>query len=579
MSKTFPLCILALAAGLSAQATSSPDAARARVVRVIPLRQWMAPTTPVEPPPLGSFLGFPNGSPGLSLLDQPQGRRLLDSSVMQQLLQVFLPELGTGELDVDLRFLDSSLLVLGNAEHVKRLEETVQTLTAAMTHPVQLRAALYRLPADRSVPVVVDHAGLGKATQGLDELWSSSGSCTAGAVTALGRSRTTPYVYDFDVEVAQKAEIGDPKIADLFEGVRIVVQPHVLTGSSDVVLFAQFAIGEQTQPLQTRVSGEKDVPTLDVPDIETASGVFSGRVHSGGALLVTLQGAERASDSMLLVLEAERQDAPGKGEPIGVLPVSALLTRSLQYPLTASMSTDSTLTLQPEERSDAEGLRDPSDLLGLLQSVTPQLDNAYVGVYGGHLVVHDTDGALAAATEVIEGLQETWLRTAAVTATTTMVPAPAGGEVFLSGPRAESAAAPQVLYRIAFPALIGRSHTVVRGHQTTAIRDYDVEIAQKASIADAIVQGVFSGVVVRAFVHPELAGTTADLTLDLAYMPQPVRRPTELRDCDRFVSEQRHAHFDRTTEVGAQVDFGEGPIVELAGRNFRTRQQVTVELR
>ena len=72
-------------------------------------------------------------------------------------------------------------------------------------------------------------------SKSLEVLWTATTRTRSGVPIALGKERWTPYVRDIDSEVAQDSKIGDPKVDRLFEGIRILVEPHALAGSEDNV--------------------------------------------------------------------------------------------------------------------------------------------------------------------------------------------------------------------------------------------------------------------------------------------------------------------------------------------------------
>src|SRR5262249_58003244 len=83
-------------------------------------------------------------------------------------------------------------------------------------------------------------------------------------------------------------------VVDAFaEGVAALVEPHALVDRDDVVLFAQFALGQRRE-VATLATGVADRPSLDFPRLDSAFGGVAACVPNGGALLVQLGGHPQA---------------------------------------------------------------------------------------------------------------------------------------------------------------------------------------------------------------------------------------------------------------------------------------------
>jgi hypothetical protein len=120
---------------------------------------------------------------------------------------------------------------------------------------------------------------------------------------------------------------------------------------------------------------------------------------------------------------------------------------------------------------------------------------------------------------------------------------------------------------------------LVRGREATATYDFEVEIAQNAMIADPVVNGVFSGLVLSFYPYPQQRGFGARAELDLLWTPDPTRRPTEGNDGgDLYLPRVSRADFQHSggIEPGAEVALGEGPLVTIGAETFVTRQVLRV---
>jgi hypothetical protein len=589
----FTLCLAATAPqapDLGPGSSLDPGArpAAAREIRHVPIREWIATSPAPLMPRLGSFLGFlPPPDPAYFLLGSlEEDRQLIGRETIADLVRRFSP-VDWDEPDLELGVEGSTLRISGPPDKVHLVEATVSKLTRAMVHNLRIQAELYRISENRDFPALATSDQLDGISRGLQRIWVASATCPSGNVISLSKDRTTNYVYDVNVEVAQEAKIGDPQIAALFEGIRIAVEPHVLTESSDLVLYTQFAFGEQRQPLVSRGSGHNDMPSLDVPSVNSNSGVFSGRVRNGGALLLSVQGESAGGGSMLLVVSATRQDSDDStGEELGIFPVSALLSPALRLTVTNTSDdsyTESPFRLEHAERQDRSlGPRDQDGMFNLISNALGFDDGEELSIQGGHVIVKGRPETRRSAMRIVRGLQDQWLTAARVALHTTLHEVHFSDTVFPKGGAGPVAGAEvRSLHRITFPALLGRPHTVIRGHESTVIRDIDVEIAQNSSISDPIVDQIFSGVILSLYVFPQQRGVGIETELDLLHVPAPQRRPRETKDGgDLYLPRTARSRFSHSGSVpsGQDLFLGEGPTMRIGQRSFRTRQTLRITL-
>ena len=562
---------------------SAPEAERVRVFRYIPIREWFGMANNPAPQQLGSLLGWPVDREPEDILNVGDGRsRLVEPDVVRMLIERSGRTPDKDQLRVELR--GTTLVVTGEPELVRDVESRVRGLTRSMIRHVELRASLYRMSEARELPAVASADQLGEIVKGLEPLWSARAGCQAGNSTALALDRRTAYVADVDVEVAQSSRIGDPITATLLEGVRVTVQPHSLAGSDDLVVFAQFSVGEQRQEVESRGSGNRELPSIDVPDLNSASGLASARIAPGGAMLISLQGRPEVGLRMLLVLEAR---APAVRESatdgMSVYPVSALLSRAMTQQIRAGVSEDND---SPGLRISANFEGDSSERGATRQSIgyslreaVPLLEDESLQVIGQHVVVSAAAETRDAVGKVLAAMQEPALQTARVELVTALARTSATGGVFSRGAGADTDARADVLHRITVPALLGRSHTIVRGRETTAISDADVEIAQKSAISNPIVYPMFTGIVATWVVYPQLDGIGAEVDMDLVDTPAVRRRPPETEDgVDLYLPTPTRARFSHAGHMtpGSAVRLGAGPRVTLSGESYATTQWITV---
>lgn len=577
------LLALTICLTLSPQAPDSQDG-QVLETRFVPIREWVTPSTKPLMPRLGSFLGKPYGNRSIQLIGDQESTTSSDEMIdlVRQLTGDALDE-----FEVSIEVVGATMRVSGPPDQLRLVEDTVHQLTTTMVHSLQLRAELFRVPEARLFPASAAKADLDRIRSGLQRIWSGSASCESGRTVSLNKDLITAYVYDVDVEIAQDAKIGDPVTAELFEGVRLLIEPHALTSSSDLVLYAQFAFGELREPTGNRPTGVKDLPSLDVPHLDCNSGTISGRISDGGALLLSVQGDPAGGGNMLLMITAQHQgQANSDGDTFSAFPVSALLSQSMRTNVANSPPDEEEpggelLNLKPTtEGEGALGPRDPGGLLDLIHA-TVNTEDEMLMMSRKHLLVSGSKATRQAVRDIVQRLQERWLKTARVDVQTTMKEMYYGHSAFPKAGATTNNDAPRTLHHITFPALLGRPHSMIRGHETTVIRESEVEIAQKSSLSDPIIGKIFSGVVLSFYAYPQQRGLGVESDLDLFDVATPRRRASETKDGgDLFLPSMGRARFNHRgpASSGADLVLGEGPTVRIGDRNFRTRQVLRVTL-
>ncbi len=551
----------------------------ARVLRQIPVREWTLRARRPSPPPLEAFADVMEGDEPLDLLGHERSdRRLLDPDAMLEFVRAFTPvDFDSGAVAVNV--LGSTLFVSGPPDQVHLVETTTRALTAAMVHPVRLRTALFRLADERVFPVTAAPDRLAELTRGLQPLWEGTASCRAGEVVGIEVGRARSYVRDFDVEIAEESKIGDPKTRLLFEGLHLTVEPHALTESRDLVLYCQVALAEQVGPIESRSTGSAELGSIDVPAVRSVRGAFSGRIEDGGALLHAAGGDDGAG--LLLAVSAAAPRTAAALDNVAVLPVSALLTKALRAPVRNTPDRPNYVALNLVLADDgAAGRLGPSDadaLHNMLVEALALQDDEHLWLNGGHVVLQGREPTRTAAARLLVGLQDQSLRTAQVAVRTTMQEVGGGDGLFAEAERG----APRDLHRLSFPALLGHPHVLLRGRETTALPDVDVEIAKNSAMSNPIVETVFGGICLSLNLFPTAEGASAEVELDLLHVPPLARRSRETTDGGDLYLPQtalaRLAHSGALV-LGEEALLGDGPIISDGEKRYRTRQHLRVDL-
>lgn len=552
-------------------------------IQTISIREWAAPRERPAAPPLGSFLVMPDDADELpvALIGASQSNRVMDPQTVLDLVRDFAPV----EWDSMSLYGDANTLqVSGPSDKVNAVMATAQKLRSACVHEVQIQVELYRVAAGASIPAVASADRLEALRRDHQRIWSAQSSCAASQSIGFQKDRASPYVRDSDIEVAKNAQIGDPIVERFFEGVRLIVEPHVLAGSTDLVVFAQFAVGEQRGPLQRRASGSKDLASMQVPNVDCSSGTFSGRVPDGGALVLSMRGDPTAGSDLMLLVRAKRgagADAAIANE-MGIYPVSALLSDALRVKVVNELSDVSPSSPQLSRREDdgsGFGPRNP-DVLGdvLASALGDAIDQ--LRIEGGHVILRGAPAATKeAVARLLAGLEQQWVTTAQIDLRTTLEEPFSGDGVFPRGEGTPSGTGSRILHHVSFPVVLGRPHVLLRGHMSTAVRDADVEIAEKAALSNPVVDDIFSGVIVSLLVYPGGNGPATEATVDLIDVPTLESHPRETESgVDLYLPRVSRARLSHTGAVtlGQDVVLGEGPNVKIGEQSFRTRQVLRI---
>lgn len=529
-----------------------------RVLRVISIRQVSGAARAPQPPRLRTLLQAPAVSLSHSLLEDWNGdRSLVKPEGFRLLVERLLPEGIRAAPEVSITAHRGRLVISGPPEAVESIVRVVRSTAAALVRDVEIRATLYRAPA-RDVPVVAGATELREITADLRPVWRARAVTRAGNPVALANERLTPYLATVVVEVASRAQIGAPAMWTLFEGVRLVVQPHVLAGSRDVVLMCQVAVGERRGELRTISTGVQGLPNLDVPDLDVLLGAFSGRVPDGGALLVSCRATRELGGSFLLVVSArQRQAPPPPAEDLAYLPVSALLSASLRSEARVVDPDDSgsRLQLAPQLEFDAPSPASDAgfstgEITNLLRDLVGagNREGSFVERIGGHLVIRDRPEFVRAAAALITELEDRSLRTVAVSVSSVR----------------DATERSEVVQRIDLPVLLGRPHAMVCGRETTALADFEAEIAERSAISYPVVRRVFAGLLVTADIYGEEDSRVLRAEVVAAGMSEPRRRPTGGKGGgELFVPRVTNAHHAYDGPLGdGVVDLGLGPVFD-----------------
>ncbi len=561
-----------------------------RVMRSMPISDVVGMRVPLTIPPFGSMLGAHEGGREDSPIRTDSERSMHPDFVLDQ-IRMHLGQTDDMAPDVTrLAVIGSRLVLSGPRAHVDTAMDVVAAIDDAIARPIEIEAHLFEVDEGERFETVLPPGRLAQLRPRLRELWSSRSATRSGQPTSLSQSRFTKYVRDSDVEVAQDQSIADPEIRSIFEGAHVLVEPHALPGSSDLAMYCHGVFGELHDEMAARSSGISDMNALDVPVVQNNHASFSGRVEDGGALLVHVGGAAHAGSSYVLAIEARRtgQRAMGSNPPLSVLPCSALTSYSLTDLVHADAnhdgdggSSDSIFPLHTDEfDSSTTSVLDVGTLIEMLSHVVePALEEGLIelSASGGFVFAIGEAQQRQLVEQALVTIHDQWLRTASCEFETLLdAVEPSAERVFA---RTASRGEARALHRVTAPVVLGRPHFVLRGLESSATQDINVEIAQEASASDPVVVSTFSGLFASVVVHDTMAGLGARVDVDVSSVPSVQRRASETKHGgDLYLPRTDRSKFVHRggLTAGAFRDLGDAGVVTVDRTRFKLRQRMRV---
>lgn len=325
------------------------------------------------------------------------------------------------------------------------------------------------------------------------ELRSYSMELSAGRTARLDAFRSVPFLFDYDIEIAQATMNFDPVMSTTRDGTRILLRGLAVPGglSLSAVIQRSDLLGEiqkRTLRLQGRISdpekgGSRTVQGPDgvqVPEVLVRGVSFDTFLPEGKAVALTAEGVLGPGKSRLLVLVRRTGGAMESyvARPIprtsrSLIALNTELFRGNRLAAEYGMEQDDYGGLAPFLVARFSG--EPSTFL--LEWIKARF--SVWRIFGPWVLIvtdpaWDRDGAQQLDRLVKSLRPQTALRLASV-------------DLRSAGREPGSSA------RVRLPILEGSSAGVLLAHGTTAVTDYDVEVAQGASAADPVVSSLFDG--------------------------------------------------------------------------------------
>lgn len=546
----------------------------------------LAPQNPAtqDPTPVLDFVSLHAACPRLVELQPMPWLTMLDTEGMQDVLgatgndHVLAPEqvLGilrtldraayeSGELVLDYYDDDGALMVRGARETVATVRAQVDTIAATIGRALDLEFAVWASADAAMLPAVMTPQQYHDFCSGREPLWRRRATTQSSVAVALEGGSRTRYVRDYEVEIAKKAAMQNPVLAQFFTGGVAHVLPFALVGSDEFALHVQAVWAERRDHGDRADLAMQDTAELDAPTVASASAGFSGRIHDGGALCAVFAGDSAAGASCVMTISL-RTRAP--------LPQPQSHPGSRAYPIGAitTMASTSGPDLPPSafeppngSSEDASGsFLDSARVAELLKTTIPedQADAVAIEVVNGWLLAHGPEAWCERADAFLTRIQDRLLRTQTV----------------VHELRARSADPGRTLvHRMQLPTLLGRRLQATRRVETPVLHDIDVEVAEDSRIADPIVRtrqlGCWlTGRILRDRNTPELELQI----LEIAGGPLQDRRLDTLGKIAIGATAAQTARYDGELPLDGTIDHGDGPVLMLEGQACRSVSETSV---
>jgi len=446
---------------------------------------------------------------------------------------------------------DHELVLEASAGAQARVKDVVTVFALVMQRTYAL--TVYELPAGAGVGPLLTPEQTDALLRTTPPVRATTADIEADVPWLCENGRTVRYVKDYEVEVAEKSNVADPKLDGFFAGTRVSLCATPLADGR-VLLRAGLHTASQVGPLRERQLSARGLGKLHLPVVDTVELRISGAVPAGGGLLLA---GERDRASWLLRLRPHAAPPPRTSAAAAVA-LGHLAVAPMQRARMPAVVVLPGMDFSPE--SVPEGAS--PDLLAAvdrLLSGQASLDPRHAFPFGSHLVLVDEPGVLtrleAAVQQEVSGLHTTSIAFRVGRIGNDLAVRHASGAA-----RADELAAAlppggclTTLPEHAFAVSVLREQAFVR--------DYEVEIAGKAHAANPVVDTAFGGFSLCGRLRTGADGPR--LSLQLGWSEVPTFAPVDLGNADLGeVDAPVTAWTEAATELRVKV--GEWQVAHLA---------------
>lgn len=517
----------ALGPAVRAQDARQPPEDRS-VHRRYDLGSLAGPRLPAFPPPNEVRL-HPLGwrSASAEEVEVPPEEVLPTSGQVIELLRSAIPEPKDAPFDIEAE--GDALHVTAPAATQKELEQAFEALRRTLATPYEIEVRSVSLPDGPAGDALVEELSRADAlpADAVARLLSADRDGGArGTVLSAYESRWTAFeqvrarsvVSDFDVEVAQASSIADPLPREVEDGLRAAVRA-ARTPTGGALVSVSAAAGDLVEPVRRVDFRTTDLGTAEMPEfrgafVSTAAALWPGET---AAIVLASPVSERASVRRVLLVRLVSAPPAPQLARLDVHGVGALTVQPLRPFLFVPLppySVDFALDVASPKREAVAQARERlrRDVIATAGAARFERQSTVLAEArdwpGGAFVVQgdaETREAVRAAVVTIERQR---VRAARVTLRLEV--------------RGAAGAPAQLVGVTSFPALVGHGAALAAYASVPYVADFDVEIAEKARIADPVIATAVGGTVLNLTLADGPGGALrADLTLFVAGVGPP----------------------------------------------------------
>jgi hypothetical protein len=462
------------------------------------------------------------------------------------------------------------LIFIGEPELAKQIGPLLERMERVIAPRIQVNCRLV-LAGKKSDFRVLDSKGVSKYPL----LFEGREAGRAGDRICFGLGGEKIYQRSLSAEVAQESTIMDPKVHSLPVGRTISLLALPVPNGEGFGVFGYYLDRDENAEITSKDLAGKGLGAMEFSEQRVLKRAFSCKVASGSSVFIPLGGPENLG----LILQVQRKDPLPKNEGFLFRSMSLFsLPLGIYSPSLFRPSFASSRDGEEEKEKDFESqdwmkdFFDPDDLFHLL-STTLDREGLNLELIGGGenpvFYVSGPNGVDQKAAQVLDFLTQNLGRSFLV-------------DVSLQArPRDNSTGEWKTIRKVAsLPCLSNRSILVETGTEKGYLKDYEVEIAQKASIGTPIPGKIFMGDRFRAFLTADREDVHLFLTLGRQDLLGFRRMPPA---CDKLgplmAPDIRRVVFRRgfSLKVGEEIILGDGlPAVIDGLGECRTRYTMTV---
>ncbi|MEE9394067.1 MAG: hypothetical protein V3W41_16320 [Planctomycetota bacterium] len=432
--------------------------------------------------------------PLVAALRSPECAELEDGPIEREQVLELVHELIAPESweqdGADISLQEKGLLVINRPEVAAQIPAFLAQFESQVSH--DCRVQIYRLEKPRESGRLQPEEVVAALKNGATLI--SALRLSAGRGLEFGAGRNIPFISKYYVEVAQKATVSDPVMAEVRVGLRGNVVARPVPGGG---IFVRVGLRDATMvEMKSLKVASQGASILQSPTVDSDTFFGSAVLESGAAFVMSAQHGSRRST--FLIRATHRPATIAADASFGFLPLGAMGFRLGEHPefqLSASDSSEKALVFVEHEG------RVPFSKDSLIESVKrvvdPQWDEIEHNRFdelGSSLYVRHEGKKVSAAATIMARLHRAVIKNVDVDLCLVNLDDEKERAMRLgsAGPDAASLAA-HADERFAFSLVTGDRTRSVFGREKLQIRDYDAEIAEASTNLAVKVQTQFEG--------------------------------------------------------------------------------------